>query len=126
MSGAAPLSGKLMKQISAIFPNAVVGQGYGKIVNENHHAPFLNENIGLTETCATLCFLQPDRKLGTIGGVGELVPGVIAKVVKSDGTLASEGEQGELVVKAPSLALGYYENAAAYVKSNVSINQNFC
>lgn len=87
---------------------------------------FLNENIGLTETCATLCFLQPDRKLGTIGGVGELVPGVIAKVVKSDGTLASEGEQGELVVKSPSLALGYYENAAAYVKSNVSINQIVC
>lgn len=65
--------------------------------------------------------MQADRKLGTIGGAGGLLPGIIAKVVKSDGTLASDGEQGELVVKGPSMALGYYGNPAAYVKSNVEI-----
>jgi acyl-coenzyme A synthetase/AMP-(fatty) acid ligase len=59
--------------------------------------------------------LQPDRKLGTIGSAGGLIPGIIAKVVKSDGSLAVEGEQGELVVTGPAMALGYYENPSAYV-----------
>jgi len=102
MSGAAPLSGELMRQISTIFPNANVGQGYG-----------------LTETCTTVCWVQADRKVGTIGGVGGLLPGIIAKVVKPDGTLASDGEQGELVVKGPSMALGYYENPAASAETFV-------
>ena len=65
--------------------------------------------------------MQADRKLGTIGGAGGLLPGIVAKVVKPDGTLASDGEQGELVVKGPSMALGYYKNPAAYVESNVEI-----
>lgn len=88
---------------------------------KNRHALFCNKNIGLTETCTTVSWHQVDRKLGTIGGAGGLVPGIIAKVVKPDGTLASDGEQGELVVKGPSMALGYYENSAAYVVSNTGI-----
>jgi len=59
--------------------------------------------------------LQPDKKLGTIGSAGALIPGIVAKVVKSNGSLAMEGEQGELVVTGPSMALGYYENPTAYV-----------
>jgi acyl-CoA synthetase (AMP-forming)/AMP-acid ligase II len=101
-SGAAPLSGELMRRISSIFPNAAIGQGYG-----------------LTETCTTICWLQVDRKLGTVGGAGELIPGIIAKVVKPDGSLASDGEQGELVVKGPSMALGYYGNLAATAETFV-------
>lgn len=59
--------------------------------------------------------MQPNRKLGTIGSAGELIPGIVAKVVKADGSLALDGEQGELVVTGPSMALGYYENPTAYV-----------
>ncbi|KAF8913049.1 amp dependent CoA ligase [Gymnopilus junonius] len=95
-SGAAPLNGELMMQLAKLFPNAAIGQGYG-----------------LTETVTTVCSLQPERMFGTIGSAGTLVPGITAKVVKSDGTLASEGEQGELVVKGPAMALGYYENPTA-------------
>ena len=111
-----------MRRISTIFPNAVVGQGYGKLVNEEPSCPLCNENVGLTETCTTVCSLRVDRKFGTIGSVGELIPGIIAKVVKPDGTLASDGEQGELVVKGPSMALGYYENPAAYVERDAKID----
>lgn len=96
LSGAAPMSGDLMLQVSKTFPNAAIGQGYG-----------------LTETATTVCALQPDRKLGTIGSAGELIPGIVAKVVKSDGSLAVDGEQGELIVTGPSMALGYYENPTA-------------
>lgn len=67
----------------------------------------------MTETATTVCLVQPDRKMGTIGSAGELAPGITAKVVKPDGSLANEGEQGELVVKGPSMALGYYKNTEA-------------
>ncbi|PPQ65777.1 hypothetical protein CVT24_011994 [Panaeolus cyanescens] len=100
LSGAAPLSGELMKQIANVLPNAVIGQGYG-----------------MTETATTVCMIPPDRKMGTIGSAGELTPGITARVVKPDGSLANEGEQGELVVKGPSMALGYYKNPQATAES---------
>ncbi|KAF9566127.1 phenylacetyl-CoA ligase [Agrocybe pediades] len=102
LSGAAPMNGDLMMQVSKLFPNAAIGQGYG-----------------LTETSTTICSLQHDRKLGTIGSAGALIPGIIAKVVKPDRTLASEGEQGELIVKGPAMAMGYYDNPAATAETFV-------
>ena len=44
-----------------------------------------------------------------------LIPGTVARVVKPDGSLASYDEPGELVVKSPSVALGYANNEQAYV-----------
>jgi len=85
-------------QATKVFPNAAIGQGYGT-----------------TETCTSVSSLQPDRKLGTIGSAGELLPGIVAKVVKPDLTLAKEGEPGELVVTGPGMALYYYGNPTAYV-----------
>ncbi|KDR85394.1 hypothetical protein GALMADRAFT_234245 [Galerina marginata CBS 339.88] len=102
LSGAAPMNSDLMKQISKLFPNAAIGQGYG-----------------LTETSTTVCSLPHDRQLGTPGSAGALIPGITARVIKPDGTLASEGEQGELVVKGPSMALGYYGNPAATAETFV-------
>lgn len=109
------MSGDLMLQVSKMFPNAAIGQGYGMYGQfaPKKHIP--NKILGLTETATTVSALQPDRKLGTVGSAGELIPGIVAKVVKSDGSLAAEGEQGELVVTGPSMAMGYYENPTAYV-----------
>jgi len=36
-----------------------------------------------------------------------------ARVLKPDGSLGKEGEQGELLVKGPALALGYLDNEQA-------------
>ncbi|RDB28925.1 4-coumarate--CoA ligase-like 1 [Hypsizygus marmoreus] len=96
MSGAAPLSGELMQQLNKVLPNASIGQGYG-----------------LTETCTTITMIPHTQKLATIGSAGKLIPGIRARVVKPDGSLAAEGEQGELVVTGPSMALKYYNNEAA-------------
>ena len=96
MSGAAPLSGELVQQLRHICPNAAIGQGYG-----------------LTETCTTISAFPPSQKIGTIGSAGQLIPGIRARVVKADGSLAREGEQGELVVTGPSMALGYLNNEKA-------------
>jgi 4-coumarate--CoA ligase len=57
---------------------------------------------------------MPPARIVTVGSAGQLIPGVIARVVKSDGSLASEGEMGELVVTGPSMSLGYFDNKAAY------------
>ena len=44
-----------------------------------------------------------------------LIPGTVARVVKPDGSLAGYDEPGELVVKSPSVALGYANNEQAYL-----------
>ena len=54
-----------------------------------------------------------DAKAATPGASGVLVPGVVARVVKLDGTLAKRGEAGELIVTGPSMALYYHQNAQA-------------
>ena len=96
MSGAAPLGGELLEQVSKVLPNAVIGQGYG-----------------MTETSTTISMFAGDTRISKVGSSGRLMPGLIAKVVKPDGSLAKEGEEGELVVKGPSMALRYLNNPTA-------------
>ena len=113
MSGAAPLSGELMQTVVKIFPNACIGQGYGKgyvaqIVLVNNTSA-----LGMTETSTTITMMPPTQKIGTVGSAGKLIPGIRARVVKPDGSLAKEGEPGELVVTGPSMALYYLNNEAA-------------
>jgi len=96
MSGAAPLSAELIKQLSETLPHVGIGQGYG-----------------MTETCTTVSFPQIEQKVCTPGSAGRLVPGIIARVVKPDGSLAKYGEPGQLVVTGPSMALRYMNNEEA-------------
>jgi len=96
VSGAAPLSGELVAQLAARFPNAQIGQGYG-----------------LTETSTSVSMFSPDCKVGVVGSSGTLAPGIIARVVRPDGSLAGVNEPGELWLKSPALALGYYKNPEA-------------
>ncbi|KAG1733050.1 uncharacterized protein EDB91DRAFT_1150224 [Suillus paluster] len=84
ISGAAPLSAEL------------IGQGYG-----------------LTESSTSITMYSVDQKIGVPGSAGQLLPGVVARVVKHDGSLAGFNEPGELRVKAPSLALGYWNDEKA-------------
>ncbi|KAJ3574028.1 hypothetical protein NP233_g2050 [Leucocoprinus birnbaumii] len=96
MSGAAPLSGELVASLRQILPNAAIGQGYG-----------------LTEGTGSVCLAPPEVKDVTVGSSGRLLPGVKARVLKSDGTLAGEGEQGELMITGPSMASYYLDNPQA-------------
>ncbi|KAH7884920.1 hypothetical protein F5I97DRAFT_1296635 [Phlebopus sp. FC_14] len=96
ISGAAPLSAELMNQLIKVIPNAQIGQGYG-----------------LTESSTTVAMFSTDSKLGVPGSAGKLVPGAVARVVKEDGTLAGYNEPGELMIKSPSLAVGYWNNEEA-------------
>ncbi|KAJ7366644.1 amp dependent CoA ligase [Mycena albidolilacea] len=82
--GAAPMTSELQDQLSQLCPQATIGQCYGQNSTQ---------------------FTSP--------GAGTLLPGVQARVVKSDGTLAGYNEPGEFVIKSPSLALEYYKNREA-------------
>lgn len=113
MSGAAPLSGELCASLRTILPNSAIGQGYGKRLYLLAIFYVYALQTGLTETVASVCLIPPEAKDVTVGSAGRLLPGITARVVKPDGTLAGEGEQGELFVSGPSMALGYLGNEAA-------------
>jgi 4-coumarate--CoA ligase len=96
--GAAPVSAELQEQVMKVIPNAEIGQAYG-----------------MTETCTVVSLFPISQRIGTPGSAGVFIPGVRARIVKPDGTLAKPGEQGELYVTGPSMALGYYKNEEACV-----------
>ncbi|CAK5270899.1 unnamed protein product [Mycena citricolor] len=96
MTGAAPLSDELAVMLHKLFPDAHIGQGYG-----------------MTETSTAVSLWPLDSKRGKSGSAGHLLPGVVARIVKEDGTYGARGEAGELVVKSPSNALCYYNNKEA-------------
>ncbi|KAG1739568.1 hypothetical protein EDB19DRAFT_1635717 [Suillus lakei] len=95
-SGAAPLSREVMEQLVEVFPNADLGQSYG-----------------LTESGPVISSWALDKRCDLSGGTGQLLPGIIGRVEKPDGSLADFDEPGELVVKTQALALGYANNLEA-------------
>jgi long-subunit acyl-CoA synthetase (AMP-forming) len=96
MSGAAPLSKELTEQFVRLLPNSNIFQAYG-----------------MTETATAVTMGPLNQKVATYGSAGQLMPGVVARVLKQDGSYGSVGEEGELLVKSPSNALRYSNNEAA-------------
>lgn len=114
MVGAAPLSAELTHQFTKVLPQAEICQGYG-----------------MTETCTTttmvvffLFNIEIDminipsqtpiwQRIGTPGSAGQFLPGVKAKIVKPDGSLAGYDEPGELVVTGPEMSLKYTNDPEA-------------
>ncbi|KAG7088258.1 hypothetical protein E1B28_012272 [Marasmius oreades] len=94
--GAAPLSHEVNHQLFNLLPNAQIGQAYG-----------------MTETSTATAWWPIEQKRGTSGCTGKLMPGVKARIVKPDGSLAGFDEPGELVVYSPSSALRYINNEEA-------------
>ncbi|KAL9062727.1 MAG: hypothetical protein Q9157_008682 [Trypethelium eluteriae] len=94
-TGAAPLGKETAEDLLRIFPSWTVRQGYG-----------------LTETCTVVCTTSPADVW--LGSCGSLLPGYEARIVTIEGTEVTGYDQpGELVVRSPSIVLGYLNNDQA-------------
>ncbi|KAF8810188.1 acetyl-CoA synthetase-like protein [Phlegmacium glaucopus] len=92
LCAAAPLSPEVTQQLTKILPGVSIAQGYG---------------MTETATAVTMTAITDE----SARSVGQLLPGVVARVVKEDGSLATAGQQGELVVTGPQVALRYMAEA---------------
>ncbi|KAJ6437386.1 phenylacetyl- ligase protein [Purpureocillium lavendulum] len=92
--GAAPLSEELTSQIRQRYPGVLLGQGYG-----------------MTEA-STVISQHPEEVYD--GSSGCIVPGLEVRLIDSDGTDVEETDKrGEIWVKGPNVAMGYYKNEKA-------------
>ncbi|EGD87757.1 hypothetical protein H112_04224 [Trichophyton rubrum D6] len=94
-TGAAPLGKETAEELQAWKPSWAIKQGYG-----------------LTETCTVVSSTSiHDTWLGSSGC---LLPGFEAKVVSPEGVeLTGYDQPGELVVRSPTVVLGYLNNQKA-------------
>ncbi|KAI0632176.1 acetyl-CoA synthetase-like protein [Trametes polyzona] len=97
-SGAAHLPPKLARTFQGMLKNADrVGEGYG-----------------MSEVTISATRTAPDQLGGPkSGSVGVLIPGMEAKIVRDDGTLAGPNEPGELWLQGENVAMGYWRNEKA-------------
>ncbi|OAP56906.1 hypothetical protein AYL99_09018 [Fonsecaea erecta] len=102
-TGAAPLGKETAEELAAQFPAWKVRQGYG-----------------LTETCTVVCSTSPNDIW--FGSSGCLIPGYEAKVMSVEGNeITGYNQPGELLVKSPSVVLGYLKNQKATMETFVDM-----
>ncbi|VEN46206.1 unnamed protein product [Callosobruchus maculatus] len=88
-SGAAPLGAKIQKELK-----------------EKLHIQHISQAYGMTEmTFAVL--ISPPGAEGKIGSSGKVVPGMMAKVIDSQGRSLGKLQEGELCFKGPLVVKGY-------------------
>lgn len=94
-TGAAPLGAETAEELQTQHPSWKIRQGYG-----------------LTETSTVICSTAVHDIF--LGSCGSLIPSVQAKIVSIEGTeITGYDQPGELVVKSPSVVLGYLNNPQA-------------
>lgn len=96
LCGAAPLSVELINMLGTMLPNTRIAQGYGA-----------------TEATGTISAVHDSQWTNVPGSSGQLIPGMSARVVKADGSLAGAGELGELLLAGPNIAMGYTNDEKA-------------
>jgi fatty-acyl-CoA synthase len=94
--GAAPASDTLLRQMSETFPGTLILALFGQ-----------------TEMSPVTTVLFGDEAMKKRGSVGKVIPTVAARVVDENMNDVPVGEVGEIVYRAPTLMLGYWNNPAA-------------
>ncbi|KAL4073286.1 hypothetical protein V8B97DRAFT_1953731 [Scleroderma yunnanense] len=100
--GAAYLPVQLSERLRTRFPSVErIGGGYGM------------SECTLTVSLMPVPGMLDGRAKNVPGSVGMLIPGLEARVVREDGTLAGINETGELHVRGGCVSPGYWRNEAA-------------
>jgi len=94
--GGQALHKKLLQEVAAAFPQAMVGVGYG-----------------MTETNGTICQLVGPALLERPSASGRILPTAEVKIMRDDGTPAAENESGEVWVRGAMVMQGYCNNPSA-------------
>ena len=68
---------------------------------------------GLTEASGNNFWLPPDRVREKVGSVGFPNFHIDMKVIRGDGTVCEDGEEGELLIRGPNVFAGYWRNPEA-------------
>jgi len=71
------------------------------------------EGFGMTETCASACFLDNDNAVRKNGSVGKPLIHVQMRIVDENDQDVAPGEVGELVLRGPSMFLEYWNRPDA-------------
>lgn len=99
MNTGGTIPGPVLRQLPEVFPNARI---------------FLN--YGLTETYRT-SYLPPERFATHSHTIGGPIPGSDIVIVRDDGTLATPGEEGQIVHRGDYVCLGYWNDPEATAKA---------
>lgn len=125
-TGAAPLGAETSQEIQRLFPHWAIRQGYGKACSIStsiptiynaliQSVPILDEadtQKGLTETSTVVTATSATDIW--FGSSGNILPGVEARIISPDGKeILDYDTPGELVVRSPSVVLGYLRNEKA-------------
>lgn len=103
-TGAAPLGKETAEALKQVYPSWAIRQGYGT-----------------TETCTVVCSSISDDI--DFGSSGSLLPGYTARVMTPKGQEITEYDRpGELLVRSPTITLGYFKNEAATKETFVELN----
>ncbi|KAI0335845.1 acetyl-CoA synthetase-like protein [Cubamyces sp. BRFM 1775] len=88
-----------------------LGQAFKKLLK---NAQSVGEGYGMSEVTISATRTAPPQFGGPKpGSAGLLLPGMEAKIVKDDGTLAGPNEPGELWLQGDNVAMGYWRNEQA-------------
>ncbi|MEU6408145.1 long-chain fatty acid--CoA ligase [Microbispora sp. NPDC046933] len=71
------------------------------------------QGYGLTETAPGATFLEPSQSVRKVGSAGVPVFFANVRVVRPDGTDASPGEPGEVLIQGPNVTPGYWRDPEA-------------
>ncbi|KAI9804403.1 MAG: hypothetical protein M1825_001302 [Sarcosagium campestre] len=102
-----------LSSVKAIFTGAApLGAESAENLEKQHPSWTIRQGYGLTETSTVICSTSPHDIW--YGSSGSLLPGVQARIVSPQGDDIDVYDQpGELVVKSPSVVLGYLNNERA-------------
>lgn len=85
-----------------------------ELVTEKFHNKNFYQVYGLTEAGPNGCLLRPQEHANKRGSIGKKPAlNMEMKIVREDGTESAVGEYGEVLLKGPSVMLGYYNNPGA-------------